>query len=677
MPDIFLSYSRDDEATARRFAEAFEREGFSVWWDQTLHAGEDYDEVTEKALEEARAVVVLWSRKSVGSRWVRAEATQADRNGTLVPAMIEDCKRPIMFELKQTADLSGWTGDPRDKTWQAYLASVRRRVERDHPSPFAPSMPSRVATPARRVNAAVVAAVIAGLLVVVIGMWLLVRKHDGAANMQVATRSVDAATTGMVSLAVLPFANLSSDPEQGYFSDGLTEELLNQLAQVPNLRVIGRTSSFALKGTNDDLRHIGEMLGVSRILEGGVRKAGDRVRITARLVNPADGTQLWSEVYERKLDDIFALQEEIARTVAETLQVRMGARGGTGSGTKNVVAFEAFLAGRALLSSGAVAEAIPHLERAVALDPDFVPAWLWLIDGYMRVSLGESQSRAAAIRRQNEAIDRVMARVPGSPEASLALSYQVARGRDLQKLEQLLQESLKMSGSQGMRARLRYAQFLEGVGRSAQALVELERVVRDDPLDVDARISVAQAHDRAGERARADAELKDLLQLPGVSAWQRQTFTLVSAMERGDKVGTRQALVARAEIPRPEAMDRSQTYDALGLLDDPAAALRRLRQLLNDPKVQSNIMAYIGYPVWAAYFGDRQLALQGRELISRQGFSFETYARDMWSPVFRAMRSEPRFKQLLRDMGVVDYWRATADWGDYCKPVGADDFECH
>jgi hypothetical protein len=130
LPDIFLSYSRDDQTTARRFAEGFERAGFTVWWDATLDAGEAYDQVTEKALKGAKAVVVLWSKKSVDSRWVRAEATLADRNKTLVPVMIESCERPIMFELTQTADLSHWTGDVIDKAWQSYLAGLRRFVEK-------------------------------------------------------------------------------------------------------------------------------------------------------------------------------------------------------------------------------------------------------------------------------------------------------------------------------------------------------------------------------------------------------------------------------------------------------------------------------------------------------------------------------------------------------------------
>ena len=133
MPDIFLSYSRDDQPIARRFAQAFEREGFSVWWDQALVAGAAFDEVTEKALEDASAVVVLWSKKSVTSRWVRAEATQADTRGTLVPVMIEPCKRPIMFELTHSVELSHWKGDTADPAWQTLVggrADFRRQGRR-------------------------------------------------------------------------------------------------------------------------------------------------------------------------------------------------------------------------------------------------------------------------------------------------------------------------------------------------------------------------------------------------------------------------------------------------------------------------------------------------------------------------------------------------------------------
>ena len=127
-PDIFLSYSRDDQARARIFAECFAAEGLKVWWDVTLHAGQAYDEVTETALRSARAVVVLWSKRSVASRWVRAEATLGERHGTLLPAMIESCERPVMFELTQTADLKDWHGDREDRAWISFVEDVRRLV---------------------------------------------------------------------------------------------------------------------------------------------------------------------------------------------------------------------------------------------------------------------------------------------------------------------------------------------------------------------------------------------------------------------------------------------------------------------------------------------------------------------------------------------------------------------
>ena len=144
MPDIFLSYNREDQGVARWFAEAFVAEGFDVWWDVTLRSGEAYDEVTENALKTARAVVVLWSPRSVVSRWVRAEATLGDRNKTLIPVMIEPCERPIMFELTQTADLAHWRGEGLDPVWRGLVDDVRRFVERERrPATIGPAEPRK------------------------------------------------------------------------------------------------------------------------------------------------------------------------------------------------------------------------------------------------------------------------------------------------------------------------------------------------------------------------------------------------------------------------------------------------------------------------------------------------------------------------------------------------------
>ena len=360
MPDIFLSYSREDQSIARRFAQGFERAGFNVWWDVTLAAGDAYDQVTEKALQDAKAVVVLWSKRSVESRWVRAEATQALANGTLVPVMIGPCKRPIMFELTQTAELADWAGDAGDPAWQSFVAGLRRFID-------APAADAAATLP-----------------------------ELGAPSATVAP-----AATQAPSIAVLPFLNMSSDTEQEFFVDGLSEELLNHLAQVPKLRVIGRTSSFAFKGRHEDLRKIGELLGVNHILEGSVRKAGDSLRITAKLIDPSTGYNVWSETYDRKLENIFAIQDEIARAVTEKLRLTISSKDRK-SGTQNVAAYEDYLVGISKLRTPQPVElldSLRYLDRATRLDPDFDDAWAALLDAsFAVISIVPEQRVAAQLR---------------------------------------------------------------------------------------------------------------------------------------------------------------------------------------------------------------------------------------------------------------------------------------
>jgi TolB-like protein len=171
----------------------------------------------------------------------------------------------------------------------------------------------------------------------------VVAARTTALTQTTSTHPTSVPSDGDPSIAILPFVNMSSDREQEYFSDGLSEELLNELAQVPHLRVIGRTSSFAFKGKNEDLRTIGETLGVNHILEGSVRKSGDRLRITAQLINPVDGSHLWSGTYERMVGDVFEIQEDIARTVASALRMSIEATNLQEGGTHNLEAYDAFL----------------------------------------------------------------------------------------------------------------------------------------------------------------------------------------------------------------------------------------------------------------------------------------------------------------------------------------------
>jgi TolB-like protein len=330
-PDIFLSYNREDQRVARQFAEAFQTEGFSVWWDVTLRSGDAYDKVTEEALRGAKAVVVLWSRRSVESRWVRAEATLADRNRTLLPARIESCDLPIMFELTQTADLSRWQGDARDPMWGAFLADVRRIVRaKPQPGPAAISM----------------------------------------APLSRASRSK------RPSVAVLPFINRSGLVEDDTFADGMVDDLTGALSVSRKLKVIASSATAIYRTGPRDLRQIGRELDVHYLLEGNLRRVGSDLRVTAQLVATEHGDIAWTQKYDRPLAELAALQEDLVREVAAHLggEIERAELEKALRKPGDISAWEAVLRASAHLgrsSATAAEEAIAEAQRAIEIDPDY------------------------------------------------------------------------------------------------------------------------------------------------------------------------------------------------------------------------------------------------------------------------------------------------------------------
>jgi TolB-like protein len=277
-PDIFLSYNREDAAVAKHYADTFAREGLVVWWDQTLRSGETYDEVTEAALRGAKAVVVLWSPRSVASHWVRAEATIAHRAKTLVPATIEPCDRPVMFELTQTADLSHWRGEARDPAWLAFLGDVLRRT-----SHFAAT---ETLDPQR-------------------------------------SSAQSAPNNGRPLLAILPFLNRSQLPDGDELADEMAEDLAAALSDNPWMEVIAASATMAYRGTARDLRQIGGALGARYLLEGKIRSDGNDLRVTTQLVAAEAGKVLWTQKFSQAAAHLLAAQEDIISEVVAHVGVQV------------------------------------------------------------------------------------------------------------------------------------------------------------------------------------------------------------------------------------------------------------------------------------------------------------------------------------------------------------------
>jgi TolB-like protein len=668
MPDIFLSYNRDDAVTARRFAEGFERQGFTVWWDATLRSGEAYDEVTERALADAKAVVVLWSRQSVSSRWVRAEATEAARNKTLVPVMIEPCKRPIMFELTQTADLSAWHGDVGDAGWQAFVADVRRLVTVGVPAgEVAPPPPTAGPRPGRHVLPWVV---ITTLVLLAAGLvWLVMRNSGDPVPTHATTGTVQSAGT---SIAVLPFADISPEHDQDYFSDGLSEELLNQLSLISGLQVAGRTSSFSFRGKGEDSKIIGRKLGVSHLLDGSVRKAGQQLRITAELIDTETGIREWSRSYDHKLEDVFAVQAEIAKDVAAALSIKLGVGAATGmvGGTADVAAYEKFLRARAAITLGGpenYRHGIELFREAVRLDPGFARAWseLYRALRYFRVFIPTQLD--AGREEMAQASARALKLAPDAWWTHVMRARQLRDQHLWVEAEAAAKQAVAAASATEVDAIGAYAGFLEDVGRVRESIPYFQRMRDADPLSLEASGALQIVLRSSGQSAAADSEYERSKNLAGEHG-EWDWYALLRLWSRKDADPAEVARRVRDILRTPN----SELKQLESKLDDPPGARAVLREAFKGSRVRDSWTGVTGLALMADHFGDRDLVLAAlRRRVELIDFHYIA-----WWPYETQLRSDPRFKQIVRDLKLDEYWRSSGNWGDFCKPLGESDFEC-
>ena len=329
-----------------------------------------------------------------------------------------------------------------------------------------------------------------------------------------ATASSPVATTdGRPAIAVLPFVNLSDDRGNEYFSDGLAEQILNDLARVEGIGVVGRTSSFAFKGRNMDLRAIGRELGVAHILEGSVRKAGNRVRISAELVSAADGFHLWSASYDRELTDVFAIQEEIATQVIDALRVsllgaeaqRLHARP-----TRNLEAYEAYLRGMQQLARatwGSLRQAAVEFRRALVLDPRYTLAYVGLAEAHVTLAYTGALTPEEALHVAGPAIERALSIDPELPDAHAVRGWIENSRGDSASADRSYRRGLQEAASLGF-APVHYGTFLLSHMRYADARDMLLSTVEQDPLSTQLLFVLAFAYDGVRDHATALATLK-------------------------------------------------------------------------------------------------------------------------------------------------------------------------
>ena len=401
MARVFLSYARTDAGCANRLAALLTQAGHQVWWDRELQGGSRFASEIDKALSDAEAVVVLWSAASVESAWVQDEAAEGRDSGRLVPVVIDDVRPPLGFRQYQSIQLVDLAGEKEPERLEELIRA-------------------------------------------------LAKMDGGGANQPVARGANPSEQAKGKSVCVLPFVNMSGDQEQEYFSDGITEDIITDLSKVSALFVIARNTAFTFKGRVIDVKELAGALGVSHVLEGSVRKAGDRVRITAQLIDTETGGHLWAERYDRDLTDIFAIQDEISKAIVAALRVKLlpaEKKAIETRGTSSVEAYNLYLMARQQWITGSAGDVrrdetiVRICKQALTFDSNYAHAWALM-------ALAQSQLRLWHARDEDPlpAAERALAIDPGIAEARCVKAH-----------------------------------MLEEQGKQDEAILEVETALRSDP----------------------------------------------------------------------------------------------------------------------------------------------------------------------------------------------------
>lgn len=470
------------------------------------------------------------------------------------------------------------------------------------------------------------------------------------------------------SVAVLPFVNMSPDPEQEYFSDGITEEIINAVVKIPGVSVPARTSVFGFKNFKGDVREVGESLGVAHVLEGSVRSQGDQVRITAQLIRVENGFHLWSETFDRKLENIFAVQEEIAAAIAGELVGKLGVELETvPNKTRNMAAYDTYLRGRDALRRREDV-AIELLQRVTEQDPDFAPGWAALAIAYQSITTENEKTIAAA--QQALALD------PKNVDALNAMGATLRDDRRWLEAEAYFDRALGIDPNSAELLE-DYAEFLGYVGRTEEALVVTTRGMEIDSNLFPLMAAHVEALASNGKGDEAIKWIQELLaeQDPGETPywwWNLLEFWLSPAPE---VVG----FVDPEPPPLPDnPPPRWAELVALGkrILKDPndVNAIARLKTnyqaLVDKPVADAGITEYRLLLIKAGAI-DAVIATDIANLDKPGFFMYE----GVWMPFYQDYRQHPRFPEYLERTGIIDYWNASK-WPKWCNRNQQGDIAC-
>ena len=453
------------------------------------------------------------------------------------------------------------------------------------------------------------------------------------------------------SIAVLPFVNMSADKNDDYLSDGMTEELINALAKVPGLRVPGRTSCFAFKGKNEEdiFRKVGDELHVGTVLEGSVRKAGDKLRVTAQLIKVSDGYHLWSKDYDGDVNDVLNFQSNVAEQVVQALQSKLGdeeKRALAKKPTENPEAHRLYLLGRyefAKYNQAGWSNAIRYYERALKLDPNYALAYCGLADNYAYMGSVVMPERDA-IAKEKEFVEEALALDPELAEAHMSLAVALVGSFDWRNGLKEFDRALKLNPNLAFAYELQ-AWTLNGLGRFDEAIAKVKKAVELDPLNPFFQMSLSFYQYWAGEYDNAIAQARKTLEMDPNSAIAH-VLSGLSLLKTGDTAGA-MAELQKARMPDPGAWYQGFLGYAYAISGDRPKAEQSLRELEELAKRQ-----YVSPTAFATIYlglGEKEQCLDWLEKAYEQRDSACWYLKI--DQIYDTVRNEPRFQTLVKKVG--------------------------
>jgi TolB-like protein/Tfp pilus assembly protein PilF len=626
---LFLSYSHTDDAKARRIASVLEEAGYTVWWDALIEGGAVYAKSIGSALESADAVIVMWSASSVESDWVRDEAAQGRDRHCLIPLSLDGTRPPLGFRQYQVIKFRNWRGRRDSPQFEA----LERAIATCSGSTL-PSVRIRESPITRRT--ALIAG--AGAAVAIVG---------GGAYLAI-DRGLFGGEDDESSIAVLPFKNLSGDTSQEYFAEGLTEEIRAALIRLDELRVMAAASSERAGEDEDDLQSIARKLGVGYLLGGSVRKSGDLFRISTELTDGKTGFSLWSTTVDRRLNDIFALQGEIARMVAEALSIQISTDEPAPGSTKNAEAYDHYLQGRSLYHLAKDEEsdrqALTHYDLAISADPKFAMAHAARsrVLASIAAEYGKVDELKPLYAESAAAARRAVQLAPNLADAHLALGFVLFTGHLDVKGARPSYERAYQLGRGNADIVLLYALYCSRAGLPEQAHTAIERALILDPLN--ARVHRAAGSIDYAARLYADA-------LP----------PLRRALELNPKISNAHAFLGYCLVQLGKLKEARAEFDA-----EPTNFFRLSGLAIVDHKLGSKAAAERAMDDLVKEMGDASLYQQA-QVLAQWGNADEAVVRLerarqigdsgliylATDPLLDPIRKHPGFTKLIKELNLA------------------------